>query len=353
MRRQLQLDLHQQEITETASSLDLDLVLLAGSWDPRALTGPEVLGRASEVILLEYLNPGTSGRSSEHRAELLAVAHGWDARVTEMPFSSEHVVQSFVSIWEAVQAHAKRLGRPLRIGIDLSVVPRYVSLAILAKGTLNDLVSDAYFSYQTAIYPRRDRAVAAAVSIAPRSAHYELADPDPTDGLPDSPAIFTEGRWRTVHVPGIRGSYRPGAKQHYVVALGFEGDDTYRVIQQQEPDRVTAIIPNPPVYKGLVKRCRDENEVLLRDWAGPNGQRECGALDAVSMDEVLRSLHDTHENLCLLPVGTKPHALGMAVHALRDGRPLLLYRWPERHRESGAKAGATRFRYHVHDRAAL
>jgi hypothetical protein len=49
--------------------------------------------------------------------------------------------------------------------------------------------------------------------------------------------------------------------------------------------------------------------------------------------DTLDPLDPLGEIVMILPVGTKPHALGMAVAAMRVGSSLL-YRWPQNHIES-------------------
>jgi hypothetical protein len=349
--RKLHISFEQREIVAPGdATVQADLLVTGGSWDPRSVGIIDLPILATNSLVLKYAN-NADGVGERHGAQIKEWSAANGSSVVSLEFSSENVQQDFAKVWEEIRSLFVSEQRSLRILVDLAVVPRYVSLGILSRGFLSGCVAEVSYLYQTAAYPARLNTDETQVSLVPLSAR-DLDEGPPLEST-QSPAIFTEGRWRTVFVPGLRGDYWPGRRRHYYIALGFEGDDTYRVVQQREPDQVTVVVPDPPVSPGLENRSLTENEVLIREWVGERAIRRCGALDAVAMDRMATGFSELTENAYFLPVGTKPHALGMAVAALRTGGPMVLYRWPEKHRDGHTLAGDRRVLYTARDLTAL
>ena len=296
-----------------------DLVVSASSSDVRSETMLGLMESPPQKVLhLSYSNavPGSMIASRLERSV---------SQLRDMPVEVEQVQvlsENPIGMWQAFRSSfdqiALEFGRPIRVLVDLTVIPRYVTLGLLRMVAENIGCEYVDYFYCEANYNTDDRA---------------------EDG-----GFYVEGRWRSFSVPGVLGKRSPQLDDALIVLLGLDGDDTYRYVQSTEPSYVAAVLADPAVEDGLVQICEDQNRYLLGDWVGDRLVR-IGACDAAgACDGVIRLVSDASSggrrwNWSVLPVGTKPHALGAAVACVELGFPMLVYRAPEAHRAPGGEIG--------------
>jgi hypothetical protein len=145
-------------------------------------------------------------------------------------------------------------------------------------------------------------------------------------------------------VPGF-GKPILGSQRDFVLGLGFDGEDTFRLVDRIQPSRVVAILPDPPTYHGFVERCLNANEATLAEWVTASDLIRVGATDALGVAERFRPMAEQLDGCVFVPVGTKPHALGMAVAAMHGEWASILYRWPQSHLESALASAGEIFLY--------
>lgn len=310
-----------------APSGQFDLVVVTSSWDERALVVTTKEIDVETAVVMKFENKGTSGRRDRHDAALAEWATRNASAVKYVDGSSEQILEMWRQLRRVVESCWADARRPLRVMFDLSTCPRYLALATLQACIGSGVASELVYTYAEAQYPEEGQ----------RIDRYEM---------------FTSGRWETLAVPGLVGRYDPSRATHYVVAVGFEGSKTRRVIARADPDRVTVLFPDPAVAVGYVERTKRNNAPMFEEWGiGEDDLIRAGAADTVGAWRALATttLIEQRANQFLLCAGTKPHALAMGLLALVSGDPAVLYVKPASHREVDISASGTYWRYVIRD----
>lgn len=279
-----------------------DIVVVGASWDVRCRTAIQFTGLSGgTAIMLSYKNKGSTGRSTESQ-ELLS---GFFAlRMSDyilLDVDSAEMVPTWASVRQAVVDVYARLGRPLRIAIDLSSVPRYVSLGLLGFCARTGCASWMTFWYTAA---------------------NSYAVEHETETVIDT-AKFTIGRWLPQPIPALSRPTAGGKPMHLIVSAGAEGSLTQRMVEDLEPGRLTVIYSNSD-ENDLLKWVKGENRSLEQAFVlRPEDAREWPLFDIGGLiAELLRDIKvndfdDRGRKVehSLLVCGSKPHALAFAVAA--------------------------------------
>jgi hypothetical protein len=224
-----------------------------------------------------------------------------------------------------------RIGRPLRIFIDLSTFSRFYAMAILAACLSEGSASNITIFYSEGLYRKAAN---------------------------DSEEIaFSRGRWRTVTVPFLDGICDPGKQKYYLVSVGFEGAKTLQVVSREDPDRISILFPNPGYLPEYVGRTEEANQVLKERFQVPRDQiinvRAGDAVETWKRLDEAEVERPEKENTFYLSCGTKPHAVGLALRALCVGHPAVLYRVPIEHRVVDIAPNGIYWTYNITDLSAL
>ena len=273
-----------------------DLIVLFPSWDNRSTCVAQADRlTADRSIILEFTNKGRLGIREKNDLLLQAYSHR-TARVSDYVRGRS---ENLSAVWEQLQNHLvlahRKVGRPLKLLIDLSASPRFYSLGLLAFGIGQGLVKQASFLYSEAKYQ------------------------DPESGQLSE--VFTIGRWESVAIPPLLGNYDPEKGRHYHISLGFEGAKTLRVVTKAEPDYLTILFPDPGYEPEYLETTTRNNAEMLEQFAVSSSRIvRAPAGDAIAAWQLMEHAkfdapadYNTYYVCC----GTKPHSLALA-HA----------RWP-------------------------
>jgi hypothetical protein len=314
------------DIVRSAGVGQYDLSLLAPSWDARCLaitaTDPAFAGRH---LVLRYDNAGVSNRQTEHAKRIGNWLAG--SEVTNVPGSSAAVLQFWRRIRSQIVEAARKKGHPLDVFVDMSTIPRVVSLALAGDLLLRRYVYSISYLYVEANY-----------------------EPVPKQG-----PVFTHGRWRNIQVPGLLGTDSARLERKCIVSLGFDGEDTHRLVNAAEPVTVAAVLAAPGVTESTVALAEERNRPLLEDWVSPELVFRVPAVDVQGMAESVGLISQEFfpANLYYFCMGTKPHALGMALGAIYNREAAVVYRVPDRYQERATERTDRAHLYRVHNRASL
>jgi hypothetical protein len=311
---------------------EFDVALVVPSWDPRSAEVTRGSLRCKLAVVPLLKNRGVTGHRNANEDRLLTFLHGSADEVRDIDATSEDVEATFQAVFGAIQDIAKRVNRPIRVFIELTTCPRYLSLGIAAMLLRRGWAYQVAFGYTAGLY-----------GVGP--------DTDPFDD------VFTVGRWEAIAVPGLEGWHDPGKKRSYVVGVGFEGAKTYRLLASADPDRVAVVFPDPGVQSDYVDRANTENEELLTQYViGDSDLVRAGAADVVATLATLEGAgleRAAEENVFYLMCGSKPQSLALALRAFYLESPAVLYPLPQRHRESRVSSLAMHWVYTVSDRSSL
>ncbi len=165
---------------------------------------------------------------------------------------------------------------------------------------------------------------------------------------PEEAFSFTEGFEQYVWIPWIWGRVDPKLPWTYFFLLGFEGDRSYGTYDRFEPKYVKAMISRPGYRPDYPERAIDNNRQFLEESCPEIVFAD--AADAVEAWEKIESnIHNDRKksNLCIVPLGPKPHAIGGALSALTDGKPAVLYLMPKSHKVRDVPRGDYIWRYEI------
>jgi hypothetical protein len=309
-----------------------DLMVLFPSWDGRCICIDQADKlTADNAIIFDFTHKGTLGLREKHDPIVRAYATRATGKALHVTGKSEDLAQLWEQLREQVLRVYLEMGRPLNVFIDLSSSPRYYSLGLLAYGIGQGIVKEASFLYAEATYK------------------------DPTSG--QLLETFTTGRWETVTVPQLLGSFDPEKRRHYHISLGFEGPKTLRVVTRAEPDHVSALFPDPGYDPSYLETTTRNNADLLEQF-GVVEERivRAPAGDAIAAWRLMEGRNlDVPErfNTYYVCSGTKPHSLALALRAMALGYPTVLYNKPGRHRESLIDPSGRFWRFDIVDVSAI
>ena len=311
---------------------DFDASLIVPSWDPRS-TEVAVSSHRTKVAVTPLLkNRGVTGKRASHEDQLLSYLHSNADMVRTIEAESEDVESTFEAVYAAFQDAVKAFNRPIRVFIELSTCPRYLSLGVAAVLLRRGWAYEICFGYTAG----------------------EYGDAPASDPFHD---IFTVGRWDTVAVPGLEGWHDPGKQRSYIVGVGFEGTKIYRLLSSADPDRVSVLFPDPGVLDVYVGRASEENSELLAQFVATESDIvRAGAADVVGSLAALerRGLERLGvENVFYLACGTKPQSLALALRAFYLEAPAVLYPVPQRHKETTVRALPMHWVYRVSDQSSI
>lgn len=289
------------------------LAIVSPSWESRSVAVTDAVDITIDtLIVLTFRDGDPTADRLNHERKVTTFAESVDAEVIEIQASTAGIEKDWVLIEEALVEH---LGRHDRIEdrflVDIGSCPRFHSLAFVAA-----VVRLGVLRQIDLFYPEVE---------------YLPADGD------DPGELFTLGRWELVGIPGLEGSYAPAFANLMVLGLGFEGSKTLRVVSSEEPEELIVVLGDPGTSPGYVERAMETNKYVLDRYSiGDSDIVRAGAADLVGTWRALTSIRDrfTDRNCSFVCSGTKAQSVGMALAALSDGRPAVLYNLPGSYRET-------------------
>ncbi|MFP4642303.1 MAG: hypothetical protein ACLFPU_09050 [Dehalococcoidia bacterium] len=162
---------------------------------------------------------------------------------------------------------------------------------------------------------------------------------------------FTSGLDTHMWVPYLWGHPELILPRTYVFLLGFEGERSYEVFYQCEPDRVKALVAKPGYESEYEGMPISRNKLFLEETAlSGSSLIEANAADPVEtwtkLEQVVAEEKDK-SNVVFVPLGPKAHAFGSGLCALTDGAPAVLYHMPRTYRVRDVKRGRHLWKYEI------
>jgi hypothetical protein len=164
---------------------------------------------------------------------------------------------------------------------------------------------------------------------------------------------FTQGDWRSVLVPYLDGGMSPDRKIRLIATTGFEAFQARTFMRSYEADAHQLIVASPGFLSEYDDKARREAKSLIKSLdLDKKNIAYCHA--GRSIDVAQRILELSSESrwydigLCL---GTKPHAIGVAMAGLADPNLTVVCRTPAAYVESETPATGHSWIYDVIDRS--
>ena len=166
---------------------------------------------------------------------------------------------------------------------------------------------------------------------------------------------FTSGFDRNIWIPRMWGYPNPMLPWTYVFLLGFDGSRTYDVSYRCEPQYVKALIGAPGYREGYEDEAISQNKAFLEEHGlliadGSPDVLKADAANPIETWVVLQELVNEYRgrtNICIVPLGSKGHALGGGLCALANSAPAVLYHMPRTYSVRDVKRGRYLWKYEV------
>lgn len=162
---------------------------------------------------------------------------------------------------------------------------------------------------------------------------------------------FTSGFFENILIPYFWGEPNLSLPRKFIFMLGHEGSRSLRIYQSCEPDMVDAVITDPGYKPEYPERAIKNNKLFLEESGlAVDMLKRADAADIVAawrkLLEIIENDVDKF-NICLVPLGTKGHAIGCALCALSIMSPAILYQIPRSYSIRDVPAGKEFWKYEI------
>jgi len=161
---------------------------------------------------------------------------------------------------------------------------------------------------------------------------------DGKKGIPQ----FSDGQKENIYIPGYYGKPDFAKPWLYILLLGFEGNRSLSIYKMNEPDYVKAIVAEPGYQNEYCSKAIEINKRFLSEAKITESDLiKIGAGDPITVYDKILELYEDYKdraNICLVPLGTKPHAIGAGLAALKQKRMAIMYQVPKSYSMNETKA---------------
>ena len=312
-----------------------DAVIAGLSWESR---GPTALARLSGIAPPLTLFKFRS-RSGEAEAAKVTQLEEFRAFLPQLAVkeldSSTDTEKNFPAIKAWLQDLYAAAQRPLSILLDITCIPKTYVLYMIGLGFSDELVARIDCLYTPGKYDLVSGAAATPPALTgPRS-------------------LLSEGEWHSRQIPYLEASEYIANDADLLVTLGGELGLSLPFIERFEPRRLGLICieeTSPSRDSPMLESERLAYEELLRE---PNAMQEdiklCDAV-GVARHGIGFIESSIARGTTMMAIGSKPHAIGMALAALADPRVEVVCRTPASYRAVDVQPSADPMLYEIEDR---
>lgn len=326
-------------VSESTSSVwagHYDLGVIAASWDPRCTEIACAPNLTFGVLLICAPKiTDRDGLRKHHDVVIKDAAQRSAAETKYIYFGPAELEDSWAVLREGLWQSLRRVRNSgLRLFLDITTCPRYLTLALLKEALSSGLCSVIDIGYTEGDYP-----------------------PPPIDFEGIEEVSFKSGPTNSIVIPGYLGDFEPGRDKTYLVSAGFDGWKTLNQLNRRDPKRVALIFADPGVRNEYVLRARRGNAGLIERFGISASDVLCApAGDAITCWKVIQewaSAGTDTVNLFFLCAGNKPHSLALALYAMDNVEVTLLYNQATRAHPVKVKRGSSVWMYRISPRVKI
>lgn len=309
------LTVRQQELTESsAAPRKYDLRIAALSWESRASAASARLSGdlpAFDLIKFESRSDEIERKKCTIQAEFESISP--INSILKLRPSTE-IQENFTIIENWFREKYVEAGRSLRVLLDISCVPKTYILFIVGLGFTRD-----YFACCDCIYA---------------AGQYDLDNDHVSAGVPaigGPRPLVSLGEWRSTLVPYLTAAeYLPGSSD-LIVAMGGEFGLSLPFIERVEPGRLDLVFIEETAPNDDRPMLASERSALNGLISAPNATRVNYSLMNV-IGVAKRALDFSRAGPSVgttaMALGSKPHALALAVASLSEAKMNVITRVP-------------------------
>lgn len=312
-----------------------DIVVAGLSWEERATFGlARVADPSVNVTLLKFKSQSTSAEEAKLRQLGAFQAFLRNVSVKELEASTD-IQKNLLALKSWLQDLYINIGRPLSILMDVTCIPKAYVLFIFSLGFTEELVARLDCLYAPGVYDLLANDGAGSSSLSgPRS-------------------LLSEGEWFSRQVPYLEAEDYIANDCDILVTVGGELGLTLPFIERYEPRRLGLVFiseTDPGGSHPILPSERLAYEELLGE---PNTTRIdlplCDAI-AVAAHALTFASSSTARGITGMAIGSKPHALGLALAALASANMEIVCRTPVSYRPVNVTPSGKVMFYEIEDR---
>lgn len=312
-----------------------DAVIAGMSWESR---GPTALSRFSTVEVPLTLFKFQSRSTEIDSAKEAQFQHfrGLAPDVTIRSFErSTETAANFRAIKAWLQDLYAAAQRPLSIMLDITCIPKTYVLFLIGLGFSEELVARIDCLYTPG--------------------KYDLVTGDTVTlpALTGPRSLLSEGEWHSQQIPYLEASEYIAKDANLLVTLGGEIGLSLPFIERFEPRRLGLVCieeTSPARNVPMLESERMAYEELVRE---PNvEQMDIKLSDAVGVARHALSFvgSSATRGTTMMAIGSKPHAVGLALAALSGPRAEVVCRTPAFYRAVDVQPSGNPMLYEIEDR---
>lgn len=137
---------------------------------------------------------------------------------------------------------------------------------------------------------------------------------EPKEYITDLYLPMSSGLRDIRNLKGYISKHSTALKKLLIIFLGYEGDRSLSIFENEDPDEVILVAANPPYRKEWVNKTETMNKILIRSV----GRKKVIDMDSKNPFDVLNKLTKLLETYpisewrwSIVPIGTKPQTLGI------------------------------------------
>ena len=164
---------------------------------------------------------------------------------------------------------------------------------------------------------------------------------------------FSEGISGDIYIPNFHGRPDYSKPWKYIFLLGFEGERSLSILKKCEPLSYEVIVANPGYLDKYEDQAIKNNECFLRELGFVSPDSDVINIDVGDAVTVFNRIKEIFKeiqgkmNLCIVPLGPKPHSLGAGFFGLVNNEVSIMYQVPHKYFLKESKRGKYIWLYEI------
>jgi hypothetical protein len=312
-----------------------DVAIAGLSWETR---GPIALGSINSIsaplTLFKFKSRSEDAESAKCQQLASFIALDPNLVVKELESSTE-AEKNFASIKAWLQDLYAKAQRPVSVLLDITCIPKTYVLYMIGLGFSDELIARVDCLYTPGKYD------------------LVSGNTDIASTLTGPRSLLSEGDWHSRQIPYLEASEYIANDADLLVTLGGELGLSLPFIERFEPRRLSLVCieeTSPSRDDPMLDSERMAYDELLQE---PNAiQLDIKLCDAIGVAQHAVAFTKTTaaRGTTMMAIGSKPHAIGVALAALANPRVEVVCRTPASYRAVDVHPSAEPMLYEIEDR---
>jgi hypothetical protein len=309
------------EFSDRTSNLPnrhFDLLLCVGSWENRCLALKSWRGLTSDrSMILRFASRRDDTIKDKNIKDLDKELRARSECQLVHLSSTTQISKAFDALGEEMTRFAKRIGRKLRLCVDISTMPRSLISYILLMGFRTKIIDQATLFYAISDHTETLKLVAG-TGDSSRSPHVE-------------------GNWNLISIPYGEGIVKSSRYDQIVVSVGLDTYQIIDVLDKREPWASIFLMPHRGDESSMDKLAEERFDKIRTRYASefksgrfrelvvrPYELSWTNGLSSLMKETFVREDAST----LFYPFGPKIHSVGLSLLALQDEQVAIIGRTP-------------------------